>query len=163
MRRHPAAASPSVTILAGGEEARRKEKETPTCAACRMGVWFPLLVPAPPALQGGEYGQGVLERNEGNVTHAFDESGLVRSSLHKIMRKLEVDASALRKRKSEDAQMAAAKRCSRSLRAQRRCSCTSASAARPVDCSAARQALSLSRPPRRLPRRLPGAEPLDRG
>ena len=46
-----------------------------------------------------EYVRRVLERNDGNVTHASDESGLVRSSLHKIMRKLEVDASALRKKK----------------------------------------------------------------
>ncbi|MHC4830789.1 MAG: sigma 54-interacting transcriptional regulator, partial [Planctomycetota bacterium] len=44
------------------------------------------------------YVQNLLERNHGNVTRASQESGLVRSSLHKIMRKLDVDAKTIRDR-----------------------------------------------------------------
>jgi diguanylate cyclase (GGDEF)-like protein len=43
-----------------------------------------------------EYIRRVLARHQGNVTRASEESGLVRSSFHKIMRKLDVSAKEIR-------------------------------------------------------------------
>jgi diguanylate cyclase (GGDEF)-like protein len=43
-----------------------------------------------------EYIRRVLARHQGNVTRASEQSGLVRSSFHKIMRKLDVSAKEIR-------------------------------------------------------------------
>ena len=48
-----------------------------------------------------EYIRRVLARHAGNVTRASEQSGLFRSSFHKIMRKLDVSAREIRSSSGE--------------------------------------------------------------
>ena len=48
-----------------------------------------------------EYIRRLLARHSGNVTRASEQSGLFRSSFHKIMRKLDVSAAEIRSSSAE--------------------------------------------------------------